>query len=126
MIVVVAVLAVVLVARTAADHRAKASTVDVTVRVSVCNANGAQCASLGVPGAVVSVTAATGPLGQGKTDDAGRVTVAFHYAGDFTVQVTSALLAGGSASTVASVESGGAVSWSVLRPLAPGYAPSPR
>jgi hypothetical protein len=97
---------------------------DVSVKVSLCNAAGANCFSLGVPDAAVIVSGAGNQVAQGKTDDGGHLTLTMHYVGDVTVQVKSTLMAG-SVSTREALSAGGSVSWTVLRPLASGFQASP-
>jgi hypothetical protein len=105
--------------------RSDISTLEVPVKVSVCDAAGANCLSLGVPDAAVIVSGAGNQVAQGKTDDGGHLRLTMHYVGDVTVRVTSTLMAGGSVSTSEALSAGGSVSWTVLRPLASGFLPSP-
>jgi hypothetical protein len=107
------------------DSKSDTSTLEVSVRVAVCNAAGADCFSLGVPDARVIVTGGGHQVALGNTDDGGHPRLTVHYVGGVTVEVTSTLIAGGSVSATEALSARGTVSWIVLRPLAPGMVPSP-
>jgi hypothetical protein len=102
----------------------KPNTVEVTVTLSTCLSNGAQCFGLPLPDAMVVLTRGDGKqVAKATTDDHGFASMSPASAGSVHVIVTSPLIEGGHAESDGVVPSGDTLSITITANISPDAKP---
>jgi hypothetical protein len=99
------------------DAAAEESQLEITVGITGCATEGDSCATLRVPGALVSLTQADNEILKGTTDEVGRSTFAVRLSGKVTVTATSTMLSRPITQDITLEETGGSTVVNLVDPL---------